>query len=118
MNKLIEKIKIKNLKTLKNIAIVVGISNIISLIFFFIYDMNLGKFYDFLFVISFFIFGIAYIYSSNKINKIRKETKNWDKPLKEEEKKVYQSFRFISYYSAFFNMCIYGIVYLIELIVK
>lgn len=118
MKKIIKKIKIKDLKTLLKIGIIVLISNIISLTFFFIYKMDLLKYYDFLFVISFFIFAFGYLYGSYKINKIRKKTKNWDQPLKEEEKATYAPKRFICYYSAFINMCIYLIVSLIELIVN
>lgn len=118
MKKLFEKLKIKDGKTLLHIGIIVGISIAVSLSFFFIYDMELKKFYDFLFVISFFIFAFAYVYSNRKINKIRKKTQNWHLPLKEEEKKEYQYTRFICYYASFFNMCIYGIVSLVELLVK
>lgn len=118
MKKLIEKLKIKDTKTLLKIGITVLVSVIVSLIFFFIYDMNLIKFYDFLFVISFLIFGYGYLYSNRKINKIRKSSKNWDQPLSEEEKRTYQPTRFICYYSASINMIIYLLIWGIEILVK
>lgn len=118
MKKLIEKLKIKDSQTLLKIGITVLVSVLLSLIFFFVYNMNLTKLYDFLFVISFFIFGFGYLYSNRKINKIRKRTKNWDQPLSEEEKRTYQPTRFICYYSASINMIIYLIIWGIETLVK